>query len=324
MSRIVTLSHMDHVSYFIRELRGFSIDYIWLNQSAMVKVDLSSFDSENGEEDGNKWLDELITHLPSMIEVLKRQGERNPNFAYNHILSYEEIVLLLKKRSHGRGGEQYFITVANAIDVDIGYTLTKFIRGETPDTQDYTQFNFFVQEFFLPYEVDFIQKRDRNDLKYGDAIVHYFLAYRNEGVYLYDGNQGVTLATNMDAYGNIPISFPSITQFPIMYFSETIDHNRYIWIPKGISVEAIIQDYQIDNIPYLDNISQEVTDQNYRLSSNIRMIVLKVRQGDSYVVWLYDDEKELNFSKLLTQGMYGQWYDDHVAVINGDTFLGLE
>lgn len=141
----------------------------------------------------------------------------------------------------------------------MSHVLTKFIQGVNPLIYK-TIPSLISSSKSVPFTIwsgFYPDKKDRNVLKYGHAIIHDFLAYHDEGVYLYDWNQWVTLATNMDLYGNIPISFSSITQFPIMYFSQTMIIIGIFGYPKGISVYIIIniiiiiQNYQVGIIRWI-------------------------------------------------------------------------
>jgi hypothetical protein len=59
------------------------------------------------------------------------------------------------------------------------------------------------------------------------------IGYRNNGVYLYDGKSVIALDRDVDDYGALPPNFvvldPKRGNFPIRYWSKTIDHNEYVW-----------------------------------------------------------------------------------------------
>jgi hypothetical protein len=69
-----------------------------------------------------------------------------------------------------------------------------------------------------------------NLLKKGD-VIHFddYSDYRNDGKVLWDGHQAIFLADDYDEYGSVPLSM-TINQFPRTdFFTESIDHNNYVW-----------------------------------------------------------------------------------------------
>lgn len=106
--------------------------------------------------------------------------------------------------------------------------IEKFLADEEDDAGDIIQVREFIEGFFLHnVEIPHAKARDK-DTQYGDILRHSFLQYRNDGVYIYDGCHFVPLSSEPDDYGCVPKTFPAITQFPILYFSQSIDHNRNV------------------------------------------------------------------------------------------------
>lgn len=69
----------------------------------------------------------------------------------------------------------------------------------------------------------------------GDIIKNSNYSYRNEGVYIFDGENIINLDYYfIDDYGCVPKQFLSIEEFCPKYWSDIIQHNKIIWINKSI------------------------------------------------------------------------------------------
>jgi hypothetical protein len=64
-------------------------------------------------------------------------------------------------------------------------------------------------------------------LKRGDVVENVNCGYRNNGVGIYDGYK-CYLSSFPDDYGTVPVEFNVIFEFPILYWSERIEHNEYV------------------------------------------------------------------------------------------------
>lgn len=86
---------------------------------------------------------------------------------------------------------------------------------------------------YLKLATKYIKYRDgKENVKRGDLLTHEFTSYRNDDVFIYNKSVFIDLATEPDEYGTVPKKFHGITQFPIDYWSESIQHNNYIYIPS--------------------------------------------------------------------------------------------
>jgi len=72
--------------------------------------------------------------------------------------------------------------------------------------------------------------------------------YRNEGVWIYDGNEIQPLYTEIDDYGSVPPNFKVGNNFKPDHWINKIDHNSIIWL----------QDEIIENIIIKNNLNGEV------------------------------------------------------------------
>ena len=66
-------------------------------------------------------------------------------------------------------------------------------------------------------------------IKRGDLISFFGEdKYRNNGVFIYNGNQVVCLDSSKDEYGNLPSSF-TVEEFGVKYWENCIEHNSLVW-----------------------------------------------------------------------------------------------
>lgn len=65
--------------------------------------------------------------------------------------------------------------------------------------------------------------------------------YRNEGAYIYDGEQVVGLCYDIDDYGSVPSQFTPLEEgLPLDYWGDIIDHNGIIWVRTNTITEGLI------------------------------------------------------------------------------------
>lgn len=92
----------------------------------------------------------------------------------------------------------------------------------------------------------YVAKCDK--IKRGD-IVHLEClgSYRNDGIFIWDGQKMLDLESNQDDYGNLPQQFKAITEFPIDYFhwnsKASICHNSYVWFDPKPVVDQIMANW---------------------------------------------------------------------------------
>lgn len=85
------------------------------------------------------------------------------------------------------------------------------------------------------------QRYDKNTFRKGDCVRLGGDDYRNSGVYIFDGEKFIELASKIDDYGYVPkcITFTELG-VPCNYWNEAIDHNSIIW-PENKYVKEIIK-----------------------------------------------------------------------------------
>ena len=67
-----------------------------------------------------------------------------------------------------------------------------------------------------------------NQLKRGDLIAPKSDLYRNDNIFIYDGKKFILLNYEVDDYGSVPAQFKAVSEFPIDYWVNRIDHNYHI------------------------------------------------------------------------------------------------
>jgi hypothetical protein len=322
--RTVSIDNPETLQMLMIELKAFNVPAVQISHNT-VEIDIS-------EVYDNTWINNLIDDLPSIAHSYMNQDKRQTDRCLQHIITLEEFILLIKLHN----SQQKYLDIAKLTNENMYDELNNLLNGQYVNGYELA---IFIETVLLFEEVEFLKRRDL-DFKYGDVIRHGFLSYRNIGVFLYTGDIAVPLATYPDDYGSIPRIFPSITEFPIMYFSDAISHNKDIWIPKGIPCVNVITDYmsyqhdideQIDQD--LSNLIVEVEIYNSQDNNDLKMCVVETYQNScgynthidnkrNYVVLLYQSSDELAIlQNLFTVGIHGQYYDENIAVINRDDYF---
>lgn len=95
--------------------------------------------------------------------------------------------------------------------------------------------------------------RTHLDIRRGDVVfIEDYLGYRNNGMMIFNGKRVIPLDSEPDDYGTVPKEFQVITEFPIMYWCDTITHNSYVpfnfskHIPNPLPVQFLSH----ENKPY--------------------------------------------------------------------------
>lgn len=133
--------------------------------------------------------------------------DRDPEKAFTHIVDYRDIFGNIPVRSHhGRS---------------------------VPKLPDFGEWEEDPEHILL---AESILRRSNPDLQRGDLMRISGWKYRNDGVFIYDGQHFINLDSTVDDYGNVPEQF-TIEEFPIDYWYDNsgnggIDHNTVVWIPK--------------------------------------------------------------------------------------------
>ena len=91
-----------------------------------------------------------------------------------------------------------------------------------------------------------------HDLQVGDLLHLQCMGYRNDGVFIYDGQRFVDLPSWPDDYGTLPRQF-TCPEYPATYWAALnpmshqsdnfdgycgIDHNDYIWLSRAVAGQA--------------------------------------------------------------------------------------
>jgi len=199
------------------------------------------------------WIDYLMSVLSGVNKWLKDKhvSQRNSERCYSHVISSEEFILLLKCN-----GEQHYLDLTKTFDEhrpqdsNNSYeNLLLVLEGKvTKDTFDHNinvniNINIMVKSIFsvcLPMETGYIRRRDAvNDnvdcdigFIRGDIVSHEFITSdTNDSIYIYDGQQLVNLVPSpIHSSSGVPHTFPVITQFPIMYWSDSISNNNLVFV----------------------------------------------------------------------------------------------
>jgi hypothetical protein len=292
-----------------------------------VDEDKSTLSPKGLRDDAStEWTDTFLHNLPAIDAFLKAHDkERNPNRAYEHVLSKEEFIVLVNVVGMDKC-EQIFKLISDDNNSDLADFL------DTEETYAGKGVEEFIENYFLKIETDYLQRRDDN-FKYGDVIRHEFFGYRNEGVYLYNGHQAVELAWEPDEYGSVPESFPAITQFPPQYFSDSIEHNSFIWLPKGVCYNVVYENYLMGSglFPEVEEIADQ-PDHGYEVEifDNVKYAVLTVNnQCDNkqpiyvVIVYTYESDRDRALAELTTTGRYGQYFNSpNLAIIDVQVYEG--
>jgi len=273
--------------------------------------------------DVESWRDYLVESLPAIEASLRNQdGQRDANRCYQHVISDEEFILLLKCN-----GEQDYLDMAVILDKrsenNQHEALMTLLQGNREKGYD-VDLAYFISQLFLPIETRYIQIRDNKvDLIYGDVVRHEFMTYRNDGVYIYNSYQLTELAYDPDDYGTVPRTFPVITEFPIMYWSDAIAHGRFVFVPKAINCQSIDYDYQMGRNASCDVAADEAAMELGQLPDNSRIAVMTVVANYSqpnkftgsnlnvvfnYVLIYYDTRQQLD-NLLDTIASTGTYFD---------------
>ncbi len=99
--------------------------------------------------------------------------------------------------------------------------------------------------YLLPKEID--------QLKRGDLVIQASkFGYRNDGIYIFDGNKIVELANYPDEYGNIPSKFEVLSEFHPYTWVGSIEHNSYVYFNYKNNLDMIEQPLNIQKMKIND------------------------------------------------------------------------
>lgn len=147
------------------------------------------------------------------------------------------------------------------------------------DVSQYYKENFKIRSTSKSYEIFNIEELYSNyldkildhlyqiniDLVRGDLILTINSDYRNEGVYIFDGCQIVSLDYKLDDYGALPKEFKVINfNTPIDYWFDGkirgIRHNGIIWFDSTSVRDQLIKNIKVEEIgEYGNKITEEIS-----------------------------------------------------------------
>ncbi len=152
-----------------------------------------------------------------------------------------------------RDSSRTFVHLVNLYEAQLLFRLQKIPKDQltsffnekielydTDEMSDYFKdFNF---DTYLPSITEYLKFRDGEyNLKRGDIMAFEFVDY-NEGLAIYDRSKLYSLSEideNRDSEFNttyIPLDFKIILEFPILYWSEIIINNCFLWFPSGLPI----------------------------------------------------------------------------------------
>jgi hypothetical protein len=147
-----------------------------------------------------------------------------------------------------------------------------------------------LQTEYLKLLTDYIKVRNIDILKRGDVMAPIPQGYRNEGINVYNGELFIRLETDPDDYGVIPSSFKCITEIPPQYWSDSIDHNKFIWIPNALTNIKVVQPKEdIKFLEYKYNY-YKICETEYN-ELTYRLIILSIKEVIDVISYL----KNINF-----------------------------
>lgn len=69
----------------------------------------------------------------------------------------------------------------------------------------------------------------KTTFKKGDILMDSYYNNRNDGKFIYDGEQFIDLYNEIDEYGSAPDILLNITEVPLDYWINSISHNSIVW-----------------------------------------------------------------------------------------------
>jgi len=139
-----------------------------------------------------------------------------------------------------------------------------------------------------------------------------YRTYRNDGKAIFDDKDIISLYDELDDYGSVPPTFFIGDEFPIMHWTDDVDHNQIVWIDTKAHRDQLldIKDHVVDEpsnaIPMDgEDIGDTSVDNRYFIAIvafplgtytiQIRMEYLTIydkyiMSGEPLPVWAQDDD----------------------------------
>jgi ABC-type sulfate transport system substrate-binding protein len=132
----------------------------------------------------------------------QQNNQRNSSHAYVHYLSHNE---------------------ANSI-------ITPFITNNNGNEE---VMNFIESRPEILGDIKYHLLNRGSDLRTGDIIsIDPYTGYRNDGLLIYDGTNIVPLYFDIDDYGSVLPQMKVISEFPIRYWKDIIEHNMIVFFDQ--------------------------------------------------------------------------------------------
>lgn len=188
---------------------------------------------------------------------------------------------------------------------------------------------------YLQFMKDYITIRDSQfGLIRGDLISNQGIGYRNNGKFIYNGDKVTDLYHKIDDNGSIPLEYKLITEFPLGYWCDKIEHNQYGWIdPYKLDVIDIYRDihYNFDDDTLVINydgsdVKIHYFNDNFYINletRNIHLIIIRYNNSIIHILTNIDyhnTDSEL-YLKFITYNLVDQFNvdDNYWLMINIDT-----
>jgi hypothetical protein len=192
-----------------------------------------------------------------------------------------------------------------------------------------------IESDFTPEELTEVVMKHFNpeDLKVGD-VIHFddYDDYRNSGKVLWGPNHTVIhLADEHDEYGYVPSSLPINLFTSVDYFSDSIDHNNYVWFNcEGYEVKHSKEVGEDENFmmpetngPHDELYAVPIYEVMYE-----KKITSLVIGANLYKIYTYDPMTLTNKTEqllLLTHtDEFGHEFEDPYSLFDTDSFHALD
>jgi len=107
-----------------------------------------------------------------------------------------------------------------------------WLKGNFNINQETGSYKYSNPKYNKNYKFEFNPKLDHSDIKRGDLICFGERTYRNENVWIWNGNKIEPLCTDIDDYGSVPPDYKVGKDFPPDFWIGKIDHNSIIWLDE--------------------------------------------------------------------------------------------
>jgi len=187
--------------------------------------------------------------------------------------------------------------------------MTKFYKPETDRAEQIeipTSLFSVESEDNLPSEDEIVERLNQDvkiqryleeaNVRRGDIVhLEVYGDYRNDGKFIYDGENLVPLNTEIDEYGSIPNEFRVIDEFPIRYWENVIEHNSIV---------------PFDPIKYIDDIRNNL--KRIECQGKCFKTTFYDPCGREYTLFIINEMEEplnkYNLERYLRRGIY-EWED---------------